>query len=33
MLVSLWLLVSLLVHMQEVEQLNGFVLGFGGEEF
>ena len=27
------LLVSLLVHMQELEQLHGFVLGFSDEEF
>jgi hypothetical protein len=31
MLVPVWLLVSLLVHMQEPEQLYGFVLGFGDE--
>jgi hypothetical protein len=32
-LVPVWLPVSLLLHTQELEQLHGFVLGFGDEEF
>jgi len=33
MLFSLQLLVSLLFHMQELQQLHGFLLRFGDEEF